>query len=80
MLMAQLFDVHVRPRGQLYKGVADSNRMLSEAIAHLHGLPKHGPLHYCIEDHPIRIVALDSCPPGWHHGATSSASWPSRSA
>ena len=127
MLMAQLSDVHVRPRGQLYKGVADSNRMLSEAIAHLQGLdrrpdvvlltgdlveegrpdeystaleilgeltipylvipgnhddrenfrtafeshaylPRHGPLHYCIEDHPIRIVALDSCPPGRHHG------------
>ena len=40
MLIAQLSDVHVRPRGQLYKGVADSNRMLSEAISHLHGLDR----------------------------------------
>ena len=40
MLIAQLSDVHVRPRGKLYKDVADSNRMLSEAIAHLHGLDR----------------------------------------
>jgi Icc protein len=136
VLIAQLSDVHVRPRGQLYKGVADSNRMLGEAIAHLHGLdrrpdlvvltgdlvekgrpdeysaaleilgeltipylvipgnhdhrenfraafaghaylPRQGPLHYCIDDHPVRIVALDSCPPGRHHGHIESAglSW-----
>lgn len=132
MLIAQLSDVHVRPRGQLYKGVADSNRMFREAIAHLHGLdhrpdlvvltgdlveegradeystvleileeltipylvlpgnhddrenfraafPSHtylpirGPLHYCIDDHPVRIVALDSCPPGSHHGHIDSS-------
>jgi 3',5'-cyclic-AMP phosphodiesterase len=136
VLIAQLSDVHVRPRGQLYKGVADSNRMLSEAISHLHGLdrrpdlvvltgdlvedghpdeystalgllgeltipylvipgnhddrenfraafashtylPVHGPLHYCIDAHPVRIVALDSCPPGLHHGHIDAAglSW-----
>ncbi len=40
MLIAQLSDLHVRPRGQLYKGVADSNRMLAEAIAHLYGLDR----------------------------------------
>src|SRR6185436_10509013 len=40
MLFAQLSDVHVRPRGQLYKGVADSNGMLVAAIAHLHGLDR----------------------------------------
>ncbi len=40
VLIAQLSDVHVRPRGQLYKGVADSNRMFREAIAHLHGLDR----------------------------------------
>ena len=38
MLLAQISDLHVRPEGQLYKGVVDSNRMLQEAIAHLHGL------------------------------------------
>jgi len=31
-------------------------------------LPKQGALHYCIDDHPVRIVALDSCQPGKHHG------------
>ncbi|MFN3437838.1 MAG: phosphodiesterase [Acidovorax sp.] len=128
MLIAQLSDIHVRPRGQLYKGVVDSNALLAQAIAHLHALdrapdlvlisgdlvdegqpeeyamaaellhtlqlpyrlmpgnhdhrapflatfgathpylPAHGPLHYCVDDFPVRIVALDSCPPGEHHG------------
>jgi 3',5'-cyclic AMP phosphodiesterase CpdA len=38
MLIAQLSDVHVRPAGQRYKDVADSNGSLREAIAHLHAL------------------------------------------
>lgn len=38
MLIAQISDVHVRPVGQLYKGVVDSNRMLVEAVAHLNAL------------------------------------------
>ena len=40
MLIAQLSDVHVRPRGRLYKDVADADRMLAEAIAHLDGLDR----------------------------------------
>lgn len=38
MLIAQISDVHVRPRGELYQGVVDSNRALEQAIAHLDGL------------------------------------------
>ena len=127
MLIAQLSDVHVRPEGERYKGVADSNRMLQDAIEHLHGLdrppdlvlvtgdlvdegrpdeyanavrlldalaipylvlpgnhddrenfrrafahcaylPERGPLHYCVDEHPVRIVAIDACVPGKHHG------------
>ncbi len=127
MLIAQISDPHVRPAGVLYQGVVDSNRMLEEAIAHLHALdrrpdlvlltgdlvdegrpeeyaqarrllatlevpllvmpgnhdhrehfraafadhgylPATGALHYCIDDHPVRIVALDVCVPGLHHG------------
>jgi len=127
MLIAQISDPHIRPAGQLYQGVADSNRMFEEAIDHLHGLdrkpdlvlltgdlvddgrpdeyaqvrhllakltipylvipgnhdhrenfraafadhaylPAEGALHYCIDDHAVRIVALDSCIPGLHHG------------
>ena len=127
MLIAQLSDIHVRPAGQLYKGVVDSNRMLSEAIEHLHNLdrrpdlvlltgdlvdegdpaeyttllhlleeltipyrvlpgnhdsreplrmafaghtylPERGPLHYCIDEYPVRLIALDTCVPGQHHG------------
>jgi len=131
MLIAQLSDIHVRPRGLLYKGLVDSNRMFSEAIEHLQELdqspdlvlltgdlvdeghpdeyemvkelvrplkapllvlpgnhdqrqalldafpdhaylPVSGPLHYFSDDHPVRIVALDSCPPGRHHGEIDS--------
>jgi 3',5'-cyclic AMP phosphodiesterase CpdA len=127
MLIAQLSDPHVCAPGLLYKGVADSNQLFSEAIEHLHRLdrqpdlvlitgdltdegrpeeylvfreliralklpyllmpgnhdhrlnfrqaladvgylPNQGALHYCIDDHPLRIVALDSCQPGKHHG------------
>lgn len=129
MLIAQLSDPHVRPEGQLYQGVVDSNRMLAEALAHVHALdrrpdlllitgdlvdeghpdeyamlrkllaatripflvipgnhdhrenfraafhaqqpclPKAGPMHWCVDDYPVRIIGLDSCPAGQHHGA-----------
>ena len=127
MLVAQLSDIHVRPLGQLYKGLVDSNRMFAQAIDHLQALdrqpdlvlisgdlvdeghpdeyrmllqllrplripylvlpgnhdnraafreafaahtylPPEGPLHYSVDEHPLRLVALDSCPPGKHHG------------
>jgi Icc protein len=136
MLIAQISDLHVRPKGVLYQGVADSNRMLSEAIRHLQKLDsrpdlvlltgdvgdeghhdeyamarellaellipylvipgnhdhrdnfraafshhaylaKQGPMHYCIDDYPVRIVALDTAIPGKHHGAvdTGGLNW-----
>jgi 3',5'-cyclic AMP phosphodiesterase CpdA len=31
-------------------------------------LPKQGPLHYCVDDYPVRIIGLDSTVPGSHHG------------
>lgn len=40
MLIGQLSDMHIRPKGQLYHGVADSNRMLTQAIQHLHSLDR----------------------------------------
>jgi Icc protein len=40
MLIAQMSDIHVRPAGQLYKDVADSNQHLVQAIAHLHQLDR----------------------------------------
>jgi 3',5'-cyclic AMP phosphodiesterase CpdA len=127
MLIAQLSDTHIRPAGQLYQGVVDSNRMFQDAVEHVYGLdrrpdlilltgdlvdhgkpaeylhardmlsrldipylvipgnhdhrenfraafadhaylPAEGPLHYCIDQYPVRIVGLDSCVPGKHHG------------
>ena len=40
MLIAQLSDLHIRPLGQLYKGVADSNAMFARALEHLQGLDR----------------------------------------
>lgn len=127
MLIAQLSDPHVRPRGVLYQEVVDSNRGFAEAIEHVLALdtrpdlvlitgdlvdkgqpaeyatvrdilaalpipyvvipgnhddrenfraafadhrylPARGPLHYCVDDHPVRIIGLDSTIPGRHHG------------
>ena len=38
MLIAHLSDPHVRPQGQLYQGVVDSNAMFAAALAHLAAL------------------------------------------
>jgi len=38
MLIAQISDPHIRPQGQLYQDVVDSNRMFADAVAHLNGL------------------------------------------
>jgi 3',5'-cyclic AMP phosphodiesterase CpdA len=54
-------------------GNHDHRENFSAAFASHAYLPVHGPLHYCIDDHPVRIVALDSCPPGRHHGHIDSA-------
>lgn len=136
MLIAQISDLHVRPKGQLYRGVVDSNAQLNSAIRHLYQLdrrpdlvilsgdlvdegnpdeyaqaaeclsrltipymivagnhdnrhnlcnafplhsylPSRGPLHYCIDDYAMRIVVIDTCSPGVHHGGVDSAglSW-----
>ena len=40
MLIAQLSDTHICRRGELYKGVSDSNGKLREAISHLHCLDR----------------------------------------
>jgi 3',5'-cyclic-AMP phosphodiesterase len=37
-------------------------------------LPMQGPLHYCVDSHAVRIVGLDTCPPGKHHGELDSSS------
>ena len=38
MLIAHLSDPHLRPRGQLYKGLVDSNAMFDLAVHHLNRL------------------------------------------
>lgn len=132
MLIGHISDLHVRPEGQLYQGVVDSNAMLEDAVRHLnalhpqpdvvlvggdivdHGqpdeyqaacarlaqlampflvipgnhddrenfrtafadhayLPREGPLHWCVDTHPVRLIGLDSCVPGRHHGDIDAA-------
>jgi 3',5'-cyclic AMP phosphodiesterase CpdA len=128
VLIAQLSDLHVRPKGALlYGDVIDSNRALADAIDHVLSmdrrpdlvvltgdlvdegrpeeyemlreilaalpiphlvipgnhddrdnlrtafrdhtyLPREGPLHYCVDDYPVRIIGLDSTVSGVHHG------------
>jgi 3',5'-cyclic-AMP phosphodiesterase len=136
MLIAQISDPHVCAPGVLYKGVANSNALLLDAIDHLHHLdrlpdlvlvtgdltdegraieyehalelfgrsripyriipgnhdhrerlrtifsehrylPKTGSLHYCLEDWPVRVIALDTSVAGLHHGAidTEGLAW-----
>ncbi|KRC34357.1 phosphodiesterase [Acidovorax sp. Root219] len=36
-------------------------------------LARAGALHFCVDDHPVRIVAFDSCIPGRHHGRVDAA-------
>lgn len=38
MLIAQLSDLHIRPRGVLYQDLVDSNAMAEAAIRHLNGM------------------------------------------
>ncbi len=38
------------------------------AFADRHYLPARGPLHYCVDDYPVRIIGLDSCVLDEHHG------------
>ena len=38
MLVAQISDPHIRPAGQLYQNVVDSNAMFAEAVRHLNAI------------------------------------------
>ncbi len=50
-------------------GNHDDREQLRAAFSDHPYLPRHGPLHYCIDAHAVRIVALDTSIPGKHHGA-----------
>jgi 3',5'-cyclic AMP phosphodiesterase CpdA len=51
-------------------GNHDERTAFLEAFPHHPYLPRHGgPLHYVIDDHPVRLVGLDTTQPGRHDGA-----------
>jgi 3',5'-cyclic-AMP phosphodiesterase len=58
-------------------GNHDHRERLRDIFRAHHYLPRTGHLHYCLEHLPVRIVALDSCVAGEHHGALDVAglSW-----
>jgi len=49
-------------------GNHDHRENLRAAFADHSYLPAEGPLHYCVDDYPVRIVGLDSCVTDKHHG------------
>lgn len=49
-------------------GNHDDRESLREAFSDHAYLPRYGPLHYCVDDYPVRIIGLDSTVPGKHHG------------
>lgn len=55
-------------------GNHDSRHALKQAFNSHTYLPAAGPLNYCVDDYPVRIIALDSCPPGRHDGELEAAS------
>jgi 3',5'-cyclic-AMP phosphodiesterase len=58
-------------------GNHDHRQNLRTAFKGHQYLPADGPLHYCIDDYPVRLIALDSTQPCLHHGRidTDSLRW-----
>jgi Icc protein len=54
-------------------GNHDERENLRHAFADQAYMPRSGFLHYAIEDHPVRILALDSNVPGSPHGTLDEA-------
>ncbi|ALK33290.1 phosphodiesterase [Burkholderia plantarii] len=53
-------------------GNHDHRDNLRRAFADHAYLPPQGPLHYAIDVGAVRIIALDTSVPGWHHGGLDS--------
>jgi 3',5'-cyclic-AMP phosphodiesterase len=54
-------------------GNHDDRENLRKAFSDQTYLPAEGPLHYCVDDYPVRIIGLDSTVPGLHHGHIDAA-------
>jgi Icc protein len=54
-------------------GNHDDRGNLRKAFSDHTYLPRQGPLHYCVDDYPVRIIGLDSTVPGLHHGHIDTA-------
>lgn len=54
-------------------GNHDDRENFRAAFADHDYLPRRGPLHYCFDDFPVRVIGLDSTVPGSHHGHLDNA-------
>jgi Icc protein len=54
-------------------GNHDGREALRSVFADAAWMPRSGPIHYAIDDHPVRIIALDSHVPGEPHGELDDA-------
>jgi Icc protein len=54
-------------------GNHDAREPLRRAFADASWMPDSGPIQYVIDEHPVRIIALDSHVPGEPHGELDSA-------
>lgn len=57
----------------LIPGNHDDRENLRAAFSDHAYLPRQGPLHYCVDTHPVRIIGLDSTVQGEHHGHIDAA-------
>jgi 3',5'-cyclic AMP phosphodiesterase CpdA len=55
-------------------GNHDDRAGLRQAFPEHTYLPASGALNYCIDAHPVRILVLDTCRPGVHHGEVDAPS------
>lgn len=58
-------------------GNHDDRENFRRAFSEHSYLPAKGAINYCIDDYPVRIIGLDSCITGQHHGhfSTESINW-----
>lgn len=54
-------------------GNHDHRDRLRAAFAGHPYLPREGPLHYAVDSYPVRVVVVDTCVPGAHHGHVDAA-------
>lgn len=58
----------------LLPGNHDNSKNILNAFPHHRYLPQEGPMNYCVDDYPVRIIGLDITVLNEHHGFFSDSS------